>query len=191
MILDLLRHGETLGPAGFRGRLDPPLSAEGWQQLRDATTDAAPWQLIVSSPLQRCAAFAQELAARHALPLQLEAGLREMDFGDWEGRTPAELMETDADALGRFWNDPWQYGPPGGETLPAMRQRVQACLAALHQQHAGRHLLLVTHGGVVRLLLAEARQLPPVGLLQVAAPHACRFRLQRTADGQLRECDPA
>lgn len=186
MIIDLLRHGETEGPGGFRGRLDPPLSAAGWQQLRAATVQAPAWSAIVSSPLQRCAAFASELASRLQCPLRLDARLRELDFGDWEGRTPAELMQDQAEALGRFWQDPWQYGPPNGERLADFACRVQAALHELTGGTDGRHVLLVTHGGVIRLLLAQARDLPPEGLLQVEVGHARLCRLQ-WQDGRWRE----
>ncbi|NIU60591.1 MAG: histidine phosphatase family protein, partial [Pseudomonas stutzeri] len=72
----------------------------GWQQMRDAVALAGPWDVLVSSPLQRCAAFARELAAERRLPLRIEPELRELHFGAWEGRSAAELMSTDAEALG-------------------------------------------------------------------------------------------
>lgn len=179
MILDLLRHGETEQGGGFRGRIDDALTAHGWAQMRAAVGDAAPWQGIVSSPLQRCAAFADELASRHGLPLQLESGLRELDFGAWEGRSAAELWATESDALSRFWSDPYAFPPPGGETLVEFEARVLEAIARLQRQHAGRQLLLVTHGGVMRLLLARARSLPRAALLQVEVGHAalCRLRV--------------
>ena len=104
--IDLLRHGETERGGGFRGSLDDALTAHGWQQMRDAVALAGPWDVLVSSPLQRCAAFARELAADRRLPLRIEPELRELHFGAWEGRSAAELMSTDAEALGRFWADP-------------------------------------------------------------------------------------
>lgn len=188
MRIDLLRHGETLGPGGFRGRIDHPLSEAGWQQLRAATAQPACWSAIVSSPLRRCAEFAAELAARLDIGLSLEPGLQELDFGEWDGRTPAELMVDQADALTRFWTDPWQYGPPGGENLADFEARVLQSLARLQAQHAGGHLLLVTHGGVIRLLLARARGLSQEGVHQVEAGYASLHRLQQV-DGRLLELD--
>jgi alpha-ribazole phosphatase len=187
MILDLLRHGETEAGGGFRGRIDDALTAEGWRQMRAAVGEAAPWQALVSSPLQRCAAFAAELAERHGLPLQLEDGLRELDFGAWEGRTAAELWDTDADALGHFWSDPYAFTPPGGEPLVDFEARVLAAVERLHACFAGRHLLLVTHGGVMRLLLARARGLPRGGLMQVEVGHGALHRLRVGAGLSLSE----
>lgn len=177
MILDLLRHGETEQGGGLRGRLDDALTARGWAQMRAALPAQRPWQALVSSPLQRCAAFAAELAADQGLPLQLEPGLRELDFGAWDGRSAAELMQSDAEGLGRFWADPYAFTPPGGEPLVDFEARVLDAVERLHQRCAGRHLLLVTHGGVMRLLLARARGLPRSELLQVEVGHGALQRL--------------
>ncbi|MNF35038.1 Alpha-ribazole phosphatase [compost metagenome] len=187
MIVDLLRHGETELGGGLRGRIDDALTERGWQQMRAAVGPVAPWQRVVSSPLQRCAAFARELAARHALPLQLEDGLRELDFGAWDGRSAAELMETDAEALGLFWNDPYAFTPPGGEPLSAFEARVLGAIERLHGQFAGQEVLLVTHGGVMRLLLARARGLPRSDLLQVEVGHGALQRLRVGAGLRLSE----
>ena len=87
--LDLLRHGETEQGGGLRGSIDDALTDLGWQQMRSAAKEAGPWDRIISSPLQRCARFSEELAARLSLPMTLEPGLQELHFGDWEGHSPA------------------------------------------------------------------------------------------------------
>lgn len=65
--LDLLRHGETELGGGLRGSLDDALTELGWQQMRAAVADGGPWERIVSSPLQRCARFSEELADRKSV----------------------------------------------------------------------------------------------------------------------------
>jgi len=182
MRLDLLRHGETESGGGFRGSLDDALTAVGWQQMRSSIATCGPWDVLVSSPLQRCAAFADVLASEQGLPLHLEADLRELHFGEWEGRSAAELMETDSEALGHFWADPYAYAPPGGEPLAAFEARVLGALARLQQRFAGRRVLLVTHAGVMRLLLARARGLPRGELLSVVVGHGECHRLDLTID---------
>lgn len=173
--LDLLRHGETERGGGFRGSLDDALTDTGWAQMRQAVSGLAGWDALVSSPLQRCARFADELALTHGLPLQLEPGLQELHFGAWEGRSAAELMVDSERELGLFWNDPYTFTPPEGEPLVRFEARVLAALVRLQAQHAGKHLLLVTHGGVMRLLLARARGLPREHLLQVEVAHGALF----------------
>ncbi|MDH1146439.1 alpha-ribazole phosphatase family protein [Pseudomonas mosselii] len=187
MILDLLRHGETEKGGGLRGSLDDALTETGWAQMRQAVTDVGPWDVLVSSPLQRCAAFADELGARLNLPVLREAGVRELHFGEWEGQSAAQIMQVDADALGQFWNDPYAFTPPGGEPVLAFAERVLAAVEGLRRVHAGKRVLLVTHGGVMRLLLARARGLPREQLLQVEVGHGALVRLMLDHDGQMRE----
>ncbi|MCQ4287007.1 alpha-ribazole phosphatase family protein [Pseudomonas stutzeri] len=169
--LDMLRHGETVSGGGFRGRLDDALTEAGWQQMRHAVTKAGPWDRIITSPLRRCAAFAVEWSEQCNLPLEFEPDLRELDFGDWEGRTAAGLMVDQSDALGRFWNDPYGYTPPGGERLIEFETRVLTVIERLTDRFAGERILLITHAGVMRLLLAEARGLPRGQLLQIEVSH--------------------
>ncbi|MCQ4296364.1 alpha-ribazole phosphatase family protein [Pseudomonas stutzeri] len=169
--IELLRHGETERGGGFRGSLDDPLTPHGWQQMRNAVGDAGPWDILVSSPLQRCAAFARELAAQHGLPLHLEPNLRELHFGDWEGRSAAELMQGSAEALGLFWADPYGFTPPGGEPLAQFEARVVAAIERLQLRFAGQRLLVICHAGVMRLLLARAQGLARERLLEVVVGH--------------------
>lgn len=187
--LDLLRHGETVSGGGFRGSIDDALTDAGWAQMHEGLAQLQHgWNALVSSPLQRCAAFAAELAERQALPLQLEPGLQELHFGDWEGQSALQLMASAEKELGLFWNDPYAFTPPQGETLLAFEARVLAALARVQQRHAGQHVLLVTHGGVMRLLLARTRGLPREQLMQVEVAHGATFSLQVAADLSLREC---
>ncbi|MCU1716252.1 histidine phosphatase family protein [Pseudomonas sp. 5P_3.1_Bac2] len=185
--LELIRHGVTELGGGLRGSLDDALTEEGWAQLRSAVADGSRWDRLISSPLQRCARFAEELAAQHDVPLEFEPDLRELHFGQWEGLTSAQLMRSDAAALGQFWSDPYGFTPPAAEPLLAFEARVLAAVQRLQQRYAGQRLLVVTHGGVIRLLLTRARGLPRGDLLQVAVAHAQRFVISCDAAGQLRE----
>ncbi|WDR34498.1 alpha-ribazole phosphatase family protein [Pseudomonas serboccidentalis] len=185
--LDLLRHGETELGGGLRGSLDDALTQNGWAQMRAAVVAGGPWDRLVSSPLQRCARFAAELGEQLNLPVQLDKDLQELHFGAWEGQSAAALMETDAEALGLFWADPYAFTPPQGEPVSDFAARVLGAVARLHQTYAGERVLLISHGGVMRLLLAQARGLPREQLLNVEVAHASRFSLTVAADGSLKE----
>ncbi|WP_129973574.1 MULTISPECIES: alpha-ribazole phosphatase family protein [unclassified Pseudomonas] len=185
--LDLLRHGETELGGGLRGSLDDALTEKGWAQMREAVNGQGPWDRLVSSPLQRCARFAEELSAQRDLPVSLDKNLQELHFGAWEGQSAAALMETDAEALGLFWADPYGFTPPQGEPVSDFSARVLAAVMRLHAAHAGERVLLVSHGGVMRLLLARARGLPREQLLNVEVAHGALFSLIVEADGSLRE----
>ena len=174
--LDLLRHGHT-EHSGFRGRLDDPLTERGWQQMLCTLADEDSWTRVISSPLQRCQKFAQFYSQQRRIPIQLEPRLQELDFGAWEGQTAAQLMQDSAPQLSQFWTDPYSTTPPDGESLTHFSQRVHAALMALERRYAGEHLLVITHGGVMKLLIAEARGWPKSHLLRVEVPHAHLNRL--------------
>lgn len=187
--LELLRHGETELGGGLRGSLDDALTALGWEQMREAVKGRGPWDRIVSSPLQRCALFARELSEQLNLPVSFEKDLQELHFGAWEGQSAAALMETDAEALGLFWNDPYAFTPPDGEPVHAFSARVLSAVNRLQQRFEGERVLLVCHGGVIKLLLAQAKGLPREHLLQVAVAHGALFGLQVAEDGSLEEAE--
>ncbi|VVN93687.1 alpha-ribazole phosphatase family protein [Pseudomonas fluorescens] len=185
--LDLLRHGETELGGGLRGSLDDALTDKGWAQMRAAVIEQGPWDCLVSSPLQRCSRFAEELGARLGLPVHLEKDLQELHFGTWEGQSAATLMETDAQALGLFWADPYAFTPPEGERVEDFSTRVLAAVERLQATCAGQRVLLISHGGVMRLLLARARGLPREQLLNVEVGHGALFSLAIGSDGLLTE----
>lgn len=185
--LDLLRHGETELGGGLRGSLDDALTDKGWAQMRAAVIEQGPWDRLVSSPLQRCARFADELGGQLGLPVQLEKDLQELHFGVWEGQNTAELMKTSAEALGLFWTDPYSFTPPEGEPVADFSVRILAAVQRLHATYAGERVLLITHGGVMKLLLAQARGLPRELLLNVEVAHASLHSLSVGAGAVLKE----
>ena len=187
--LDLLRHGETELGGGLRGSLDDALTDKGWAQMRAAVFEQGPWDRLVSSPLQRCSRFAEELGAQLGLPVQLDKDLQELHFGTWEGQSAATLMETDAQALGLFWADPYSFTPPEGERVEDFSTRVLAAVGRLHASYAGQRILLISHGGVMRLLLAQARGLPREQLLNVEVGHGALFSLAIGSGGSLTEAN--
>jgi alpha-ribazole phosphatase/probable phosphoglycerate mutase len=176
--IDLLRHGEPVGGRRYRGRRDDPLSDTGWSQMRAAVDRHRPWQVIVSSPLARCRVFAEELAARHGLELEIDARWQEIGFGEWEGCTVEELQAREPERLGRFWRDPCTYTPPGGEPLAIFAARITAVWRSLLRRHAGRHVLMIGHAGVIRMVLRQVIHVPFARLLAIDVPYAAWSRVQ-------------
>jgi broad specificity phosphatase PhoE len=160
-ILDLIRHGEPEGGRRIRGNgCDDPLSERGWQQMWRAVAQAPGWDAIVSSPMQRCAAFAQALGERRALGVTIDPRLREVGFGAWEGRTPADIQAADPDLYAAFYRDPVNARPAGAEPLQQFSQRVIEAMERLLSTHAGGHILCVAHAGVVRAALGHTLAAP-------------------------------
>ncbi|NOT18051.1 MAG: alpha-ribazole phosphatase family protein [Sulfuriferula sp.] len=178
-IIDVIRHGEPVGGRKYRGQIDDPLSAKGWAQMRAAVGEYAGWQQIVSSPLLRCAEFATELAHKNAIPLTKDARLKEVRFGDWEGKTSAEITATEPDLLFNFKRNPSAYRPANAETIADFYQRVSSAWDALVQQYTGQHVLVVAHAGVIRMLLAHVLSMPAEQgyRIQVASAAVSRFAI--------------
>lgn len=174
--VDLLRHGATAA-AGYCGSTDVPLTEAGLQQMWNAVGDRR-WDRIISSPLQRCAGFAQALSSHLGVPCSRDARLREMHFGTWEERTAKQLMVEDPMALERFWRDPASYPPPGAEPLLALQARVLDFWYDLAAEAAGERVLLVTHGGPIRILIGASRGMSLSDLLEIEVAHAALFSLR-------------
>ncbi len=176
--VDLLRHGACEGGDIYRGSTDVALSSEGWRQMEQATLQSTGWQTVVTSPLARCRVFAEHCAARLELPLQVVAGLREMDFGEWEGRLLKEVWRSEPQTVSRFYEDPAAVTPPGGEPTLLAQQRMVEAWQALMGQCAGQHLLLVCHGGVIRLLLSHLLDMSVSAIARLHIPYASISRVR-------------
>ncbi|MBY6101910.1 histidine phosphatase family protein [Marinobacter nauticus] len=178
-VIDLIRHGEPEGGQMFRGSKDDPLSDTGWQQMIAAIAEGDQWDAIVSSPMQRCQHFAQQLADEHRIPLHIEKDLREIGFGEWEGLTAGQIQERYGDHLNRFWQDPIAFRPPGGEAVTDFYQRTIDGFDRWQQTLAGKRVLVVCHGGVIRMVLANVLGIPlERSFTGFAVPYACRSRIQ-------------
>jgi probable phosphoglycerate mutase len=195
----LVRHGVTTWnrEGRFQGRLDPPLDPLG--ELEAAylaerlAAEALPPPRIVSSPLQRAASTARILAERLAslggsASVELDAGLVEIGAGEWEGSTHAELQARDGQRYAAWRDSGGELEPPGGETLEASRARVGGALDALLESAAGSEdsLLLVSHGGILRLAAGHLLGLPTASVWDWEVHNASLSTLGRDATGDWR-----
>ncbi|WEI18029.1 histidine phosphatase family protein [Acinetobacter proteolyticus] len=193
MHLDLLRHGETSLSHTLRGHLDDALTEHGWLQMQSTIQQQLDaqlqWDVIISSPLQRCQKFAAALAKQLELPLLLNAEIKEMYFGDWEGIATQTIYETAPERLANFWQFPTQYHAPNGESLHQFQQRVIHGFNEIYvqmQQHNWNRALIVTHGGVIKLLICLARQQKLDDLLTMPAELGKLYALKLTqVDNQI------
>lgn len=175
--VDLMRHGEPVGGKRYRGQVDDPLSAKGWQQMREAVGDQCPWQQVVSSPLVRCRAFAEELVECHGIELAFDTRLMELGFGEWEGRTAAELQQEDPQRLHRFWSDPINNRPPGAESLHEFQSRVIAAWDDILARYRGRHVLIVGHAGMMRMIIRHVLDMPLDNMFRIQVANAAISRI--------------
>ena len=183
-VVDLIRHGQPQGGSLYRGHaIDDPLSNKGWQQMRDAVIGAVPWQQIISSPMQRCLAFAEELARQHDIDLTTETDFREVGFGNWEGLTRAQLKAERLQEYEDFYRDPVNCRPPGAEPLNDFITRVSRAYHEQVQQHTGQHILIVAHAGVMRAIIAATLHCAPLGLYRIRVDNAGITRIQHDQHG--------
>lgn len=176
--IDLLRHGVPVGGRRYRGQLDDPLSDLGWQEMRHATSGDTPWQQIITSPLRRCCEFAETLSRELQIPLAQETDFKEVGFGSWEGKTSDELRAVDPDVLIRFYHDPTANRPSGAEPLAQFSERVNQALDRQIQNHTGKHILLVTHAGVIRAVIARILSAPLNSMYRLSIASASISRVQ-------------
>lgn len=172
--IDILRHGHCDDGEIFRGRTDSELSVSGWQQMQNTIegNSIRSWQVIISSPMQRCSQYAQQLAKNLNINCICIADFQEIDFGDWEGQSPRQLT-SDSGLLQSYWKAPHLITPPNGESLSDFHKRVGAAWQQLLLEQKGKKLLLVTHGGVIRSILAHCLNATLSSLQRFSVPHAC------------------
>ncbi|MEU7737057.1 histidine phosphatase family protein, partial [Streptomyces griseus] len=188
--LVLLRHGETALTPEKRfsgsGGTDPELSATGRGQAERAAGHFAALgtvQEIVSSPLRRCRETAAAVADRLGLDVRIDEGLRETDFGAWEGLTFGEVRERYADDLTAWLASPDTAPTGGGESFAEVAERVAAARDRIVARYAGRTVLLVTHVTPIKTLVRLALGAPPEALFRMELSAASISAVAYYGDG--------
>jgi alpha-ribazole phosphatase/probable phosphoglycerate mutase len=182
-VVDLIRHGEPVGGKIYRGHLDHPLTEKGWQQMETAVGDYAAWQGIVTSPLIRCSDFAQQLAQRLDLPLKQQADFMEVGFGQWEGQSAEQLEAENKTEFYAFYDDPINNTPPDGEPLMQFQQRILSAWDDVLQQYQGKHILIIGHAGMMRVILSHVLHMPIEAMYRIHVPNAGISRISVSGSG--------
>lgn len=188
-VIDLIRHGEPVGGRRYRGHaIDDPLTEKGWSQMWSAVGDSPAWQQIISSPLQRCHAFAAALGEKHQINVSIEPRFKEVGFGAWEGLSHDEIKIDRAGEYQCFMNDPVHYRPQGAEALDDFILRVSTAYHEVITRYQGRHCLIVTHAGVMRAIIAQIVHADPVGLYRIKISNGGITRIRHTETHGILEC---
>lgn len=163
--ISAIRHGETAWNVDTRlqGHLDIPLNEVGLRQahhLAQALAQRETIDAIYASDLSRAHSTAQAIAQAMGQKVAVHAGLRERHFGAFQGRTYAQI-ETELPEHAWHWRKRTpDWTPPGeGESLNVLRERVIQTVEALAAAHAGQHIVMVAHGGVLDILYRAAARL--------------------------------
>jgi alpha-ribazole phosphatase len=180
--LVLVRHAEPTEDARGRcyGRLDVALSKSGREQCRRLAAHLSdePVAAIVCSPRLRARDTADAIAEPHGLPVTVLDQLRELDFGELEGRTYDEIAACRPELYERWMTEPTTLRFPGGEGYADLHARVIDAVAQLRATHDGRMVVAVTHGGVVRAVLADALGMSHDRIFRLAVDPASITRVE-------------
>jgi broad specificity phosphatase PhoE len=192
-ILLLARHGETdwNRESRFQGHADPPLNELGREQARGLAQLLAGDQIaaLYTSPLRRAVETAEIVGRRLRLPVNVDTALMEVDVGSWSGLTHAQIAEQFPESWQR-WLD---YGPgwDDGESYEQLGLRAVPAVLRLARRHHAERILLITHGGVIRCVLAHAAGIPyeMARRLHPVAENCGLTAVGADEDGSLRRID--
>ncbi|MER3433902.1 MAG: histidine phosphatase family protein [Leptolyngbya sp. ERB_1_1] len=152
-----MRHGETTysQTGGFCGSLDPDLTDEG---LEMAITfgkaySKLDWTAAYVSPMKRTIATAKPLCDAVGLEMQLRDGLKEIQYGEWEGKTQDYVKEHDSEHYVHWMTEPAWNAPPGGETAVQIASRSELVITEITQKYADGNVLVVSHKATIRIML--------------------------------------
>jgi alpha-ribazole phosphatase len=161
MDITLIRHTTPASSPGLiYGHTDVPLADSFTTELAAVRANLpGTFDVVYSSPSRRCVQLAGQLTPA----VHLDERLRELNFGEWEGQTWDSI---DRQASELWMQDFVNRAPPGGESMHQMNERVMDFWLELVRQPY-QHVGIVTHGGVIRLLLAADRQIPLVSAFTI------------------------
>lgn len=175
--LYLMRHGEVGGAAAGRllGRTDATLSERGIAQSRWLAERLAGAQIsaVYSSDLQRARLTAEIIAERHRMQVRTCSAWREIDMGQWEGRTIASLHDETPELVTQLFDDPASFEYPGGESFTDFTERVKRALDQLLTIQEIGEVALVAHGGICRTIIGIVLGIPTHNWLRLAQDYGC------------------
>jgi len=154
----LVRHGQTAWnrEVRFRGQANPPLDDVGREQAAATARYVAkrwPVEAVYASPMARAMQTAEMIAEAHELVAEPFQGLLDIDFGEWQGHSPAEVKRRYPELLSAWFETPHTVEIPGGESLDVVRRRAVAGLDTIAERHPGQTVAMVGHTVVNRVLL--------------------------------------
>lgn len=173
----LVRHGETNWNATFRfqGQSDIELTKQGKEQALKLSRilESENISAVYCSDLSRAFKTAEILAKFHGLKIKKIPELREINFGIWEGLTYDEIQANYGDLYKEWRSNTLKVRIPKGESLEEVANRSIKAISQLVKEHDGEKIIVVTHGGVIRCILAS--------VLRMDLNHFWRLRLDNTS----------
>lgn len=157
--LYFLRHGQTEWSRNnaFCGSLDPELTPDGLEMAEAfaSSYSSTPWEAIFCSPMNRTLATVRPLCEAVNMQPQFRDGLKEINYGDWEGQTPETVSKEFHDDYIRWLADPAWYAPTSGEMAVAIASRATQVIEEIKQLYNDGNVLIVSHKATIRIMLCS------------------------------------
>ncbi|MEG4073553.1 histidine phosphatase family protein [Microcoleus sp. Pol14C2] len=154
-----VRHGETTysQTGSFCGAIDPELTPEGSQMAEQfaATYAKLPWNAVYVSPMKRTIATAKPLCDAVGIEMQLRDGLREINYGEWEGKTVEAVKKEYEEDYINWLTEPAWNAPNGGETSVEIASRASLVIAEIEEKYKSGNVLVVSHKATIRIILCS------------------------------------
>ncbi len=177
----LIRHGETEGAETkrYKGHIDVPLSDNGIEQVKRLSAflegtrsrrpdmTISPIHAVYCSDLDRAIKSAEIIAGPHGLKPVINEGIKERNFGVWEGMSFEEINEKWPDAFSAWADNPLRFSPMNGESTLAARDRAMPAFQEIVNNHKEGNIAIVTHGGVIRIILCELLGIPLENIFRI------------------------
>lgn len=178
--LYLIRHGVTEGNGEkrYKGSIDVPISQEGIEQVRRlsefirADLCGSSLSAVYASPLSRALDSAEVIAASYGLEPIVVDGLKERNFGIWEGMTLAEIHEKYPGEFKAWAANPLEHSPLGGESTLEVRDRIIPAVEEIIARHCDEKVAIVAHGGVNRVVLCHVLCMPLQHIFRIEQDNA-------------------
>jgi alpha-ribazole phosphatase/probable phosphoglycerate mutase len=185
----LIRHGAVGEEWDERvyGQLDVALSARGEEQA-DALAgrlSQKPLHAVYASDLVRALETARRIAQPHELHVEVVPALREASFGHWQGQDWSDILERHAEEVEARFADLARARMRDGESFEDLRERVLPAFGSLVEKHRGECVAVVSHGGVTRVIVADALGLDLSHSIRLEQRHCCLNIIDYAPDGPL------
>jgi len=176
--LFLIRHGDTIDEESkrvFKGTADIPLSEKGVERLKKASAFLSrfDFDFIYTSALSRCIESGKIIAKPHKMETKVAKAFNEIHFGVWEGRSFDEVQEEYPIEFWKWRKNPDIHTPPEGESLVEAQQRSITNFNKMVKKHRGQNIVIVSHAGILRLIISAILDLKLSLLFSIAQDYGC------------------
>lgn len=176
--LFLIRHGDTLDEETkkiYKGSIDILLSGKGISRIERVASFLSKYALdaLYTSALSRCVESGRIIAKPQNIDINITEGLNEIGFGKWEGLSFDEILKQYPQLFPLWLKDPTCHTPPDGEPLLSAQERIMKLFSDIVQKHRGRNIAIVSHAGVLRIIIASLLSFNLNNIYRIAQDYGC------------------